>query len=188
MRPVPYKSQELAEPQELVSAIRARRGGVLLNLDLMLLHSVPLADGWNGFMRRIRNELTVPPKLRELAICVVAVLNRAAYEFHHHAPEWRKAGGRDEQIEALDKVMSAATRADALRVIETAAGAVFDADERAVFRLAVEMTRDVEVSDATFADVKAALQDNQQAVELVAVIAAYNMVSRFLVALKIDME
>ena len=46
MRPVPYKSPELAEAQDLVSAIRARRGGVLLNLDLMLLHSVPLADGW----------------------------------------------------------------------------------------------------------------------------------------------
>jgi alkylhydroperoxidase family enzyme len=178
----------LAEPQDLVSAIRARRGGVLLNLDLMLLHSVPLADGWNGFMRRIRTELTVPPKLRELAICLVAALNRAAYEFHHHAPEWRKAGARQEQIEALDQVLTAPTRADALRAVERVNLAGFDAEEQAVFRLALEMTRDVEVSDATFAAVKDALHDNQQAVELVAIIAAYNMVSRFLVALKVDME
>jgi alkylhydroperoxidase family enzyme len=52
----------------------------------------------------------------------------------------------------------------------------------------MEMTRDVEVSDATFAAVKTAVPDNQQTVELVAIIAAYNMVSRFLVALKIDVE
>jgi alkylhydroperoxidase family enzyme len=177
MRPVPYKSEQSAEPKELVSAIRARRGGVLLNLDLMLLHSVPLADGWNGFMRRIRNELTVPPKLRELAICVVAVLNRADYEFHHHVPELIKAGASSAQAEALRSLANSDEVPDA-----------FDSTERAVIQLAVEMTRDIEVSDVTFAAVKAALEDNQQTVELVAIIAAYNMVSRFLVALKIDME
>lgn len=177
MRPVPYKPADLAEPKDLVSSIRARRGGVLLNLDLMLLHSVPLADGWNGFMRRIRNELTVSPKLRELAICVVAVLNRADYEFHHHVSVWLEAGGTAAQAEALRSLASGDN-----------IPAMFDDTERAVIDLAVQMTRHVEVSDATFAAVKAALQDNQQTVELVAIIAAYNMVSRFLVALKVDME
>jgi len=50
------------------------------------------------------------------------------------------------------------------------------------------MTRDVQVSDSTFAAVKAALADAQQVVELVGVIAAYNMVSRFLVALGVTPE
>jgi len=177
VRPVPYKSADLTEPKDLVSSIRARRGGVLLNLDLMLLHSVPLADGWNGFLRRIRNELTVSPKLRELAICVVAVLNRAEYEFHHHLPELLKAGASPAQADALRTL----TGADNIP-------ALFDSTERAVISLAAEMTREVEVRDATFAAVKAALQDNQQTVELVAIIAAYNMVSRFLVALKVEME
>jgi alkylhydroperoxidase family enzyme len=177
MRPVPYKPVDLSEPKELVASIRARRGGVLLNLDRMLLHSIPLADGWNGFLRRIRNELTVEPKLRELAICVVAVWNRAEYEFHHHAPELLKAGASPAQVEAL-------------RTLETAENlaALFDPTELAVIQLATEMTRDIQVSDATFAAVSTALQDNQQTVELVAIIAAYNMVSRFLVALKVELE
>jgi alkylhydroperoxidase family enzyme len=44
------------------------------------------------------------------------------------------------------------------------------------------------VSDATFERVRSGLKDDQQTVELVAVIATYNMVSRFLVALGVDAE
>jgi hypothetical protein len=80
MPTVPYRPKNLAEPRELVAAIRARRSGTLLNLDRMLLHSPPLAQGWNGYLRTVRTELTVSPKLRELAICVVALLNHADYE------------------------------------------------------------------------------------------------------------
>ena len=43
------------------------------------------------------------------------------------------------------------------------------------------MTRSVQVADDTFGKVRAHL-DERQTVELVAVVAAYNMVSRFLVA------
>jgi hypothetical protein len=42
---LPYCPPDLAEPHELVSAIRARRAGTLLNLDRMLLHSPPFAAG-----------------------------------------------------------------------------------------------------------------------------------------------
>ena len=49
------------------------------------------------------------------------------------------------------------------------------------------MTRKVRVDDATFAAVRESLGE-QQTVELVGVIAAYNMVSRFLVALGVDPE
>ena len=60
---------------------------------------------------------------------------------------------------------------------------LFDEAERAVLQLTLEMTRDVAVSDATFARASNTLGGTQQVVELVATIAAYNMVSRFLVAL-----
>jgi len=50
------------------------------------------------------------------------------------------------------------------------------------------MTRGVRVSDATFRDARAELGSDQRMVELVAVIASYNMVSRFLVALGVDIE
>ena len=62
MAAIPYQPQDLAEPRDLVAAIRARRGGRLLNLDRMLLHSPPLARGWNGYMGAVRTELAVSPK------------------------------------------------------------------------------------------------------------------------------
>ena len=177
MSVIPYQPQDLAEPRELVAAIRARRGGTLLNLDRMLLHSPPLAQGWSGYLRAVRTELAVSQKLRELAICAVARLNHADYEYHHHAPEFLRAGGTAAQLGALGNVGD--PKYD-LRA--------FDAAERAVLALTVEMTRNVTVSAATMASVRAAVDDDRQVVEIVAVIATYNMVSRFLVALGVEQE
>jgi hypothetical protein len=50
------------------------------------------------------------------------------------------------------------------------------------------MTRSVEVGDDAFAAARAALGDDRQLVELVGTIAAYNMVSRVIVALGIAPE
>lgn len=46
------------------------------------------------------------------------------------------------------------------------------------------MTRDIEVPDALFAPLRSRYND-QELVELAATVAAYNMVSRFLVALRV---
>ncbi len=51
-----------------------------------------------------------------------------------------------------------------------------------------EMTRNVQVSDSTFERVQSALSDTRHVVELAGVIATYNMVSRFLIALQVDLE
>jgi alkylhydroperoxidase family enzyme len=173
---IPYVARDLQQPEDLVAAIRARRGGELLNLDRMLLHSPPLAAGWNAFLRAVRNELLLDARLRELAMCAVAALNGADYEFRHHAPVFVKAGGTAAQVEAL-------------RDPHRAAGdeALFDATSRAALRLTIEMTRAVRVSDSTFTLVRTHL-DERCTVELVGVIAAYNMVSRFLVALGVEPE
>jgi AhpD family alkylhydroperoxidase len=173
----PFRESANAPESELVTRIRARRGGKLLNLDRMLLNSPPLAAGWNAHLGAVRTELSLSPKLRELAICAVAVLNGADYELEHHAPQLLCAGGSAKQIEALQGL-----------ALERELPAVFDNVERAVLRLSVEMTRDIRVSDATFDNVRAELSDERQVVELVGVIATYNMVSRFLVALEIDVE
>ena len=173
---ISYITDEAAGDEPLVAAIRRRRGGRLLNLDRMLLYSPPFARGWNAFLGAVRNELGLAAKLRELAMCVVAVLNGADYEFIHHAPEFVKAGGTNAQVEAL--------RGIADELMDTR---LFNAVERATVALTVEMTRRVKVDDATFTALRAHLPD-AQIVELVGVIAAYNMVSRFLVALGVEAE
>ncbi|MEO8305808.1 MAG: carboxymuconolactone decarboxylase family protein [Betaproteobacteria bacterium] len=177
MRAIPYVPLDIDEPRELVAAIRARRGGTLLNLDRMLLHSPPLAAGWNTLLRAVRTELAVPPKLRELAMCAVAVLNHAEYEFHHHAPLFLGAGGTTSQLDALRSVCDTGTESPA-----------FDKAERTVLMLAIEMTRTVQLGPTTLAAARDALADDGQLVEIVGVIAAYNMVSRVIVALEIEPE
>jgi alkylhydroperoxidase family enzyme len=174
---MPQVPDEQLGPMDVVEAIRKRRGGTLLNLDRMLLNSPAYAVGWNTFLGAVRNALSLEPKLRELAICAVAVLNRADYELLQHAPEWLAAGGTQAQLEALRNWDAAL--ADTL---------LFSATERAVLQLTLEMTRNVQVSDACFARVQQALGSAQQQVELVGVIAAYNMVSRFLEALRVAPE
>lgn len=171
---IPYQPSDLAEPKAIVDAMRERRGGALLNLDRMLLHSPALARGWNAFLNDVRNNLELRPRLRELAMCQVALLNGAHYEFHHHAPEFLKAGGTQLQLDALRDPASAS--------------AAFDAGERAIIALIRAITVDVKVSDAVFDAARTALKSDQLTVELVGVVATYNMVSRFLVALNIGQE
>ena len=89
---IPFVPADIAEPAEVVAAIRARRGGELLTLDRMLLHSPALAAGWNTFLGAVRESLVVDRRLRELAMCTVAVLNGAEYEYTQHAPLYIAAG------------------------------------------------------------------------------------------------
>jgi alkylhydroperoxidase family enzyme len=177
MPKLPYVPADLAEPRAIVDAVRARRGGHLLNIDRMLLHSPQVAAGWNVLLGTVRRDLALSPKLRELAMCGVAALNRAEYEWIHHAPEWLAAGATPAQVEALrdpDAALRDTTN--------------FDAQERAAIALTIEMTRSVTVSPATFEALRASLPDDRQAFELVVTIAAYNMVSRILVALDVEPE
>jgi alkylhydroperoxidase family enzyme len=169
---VPFVAEDIAEPKEIVDAVRKRRGGTLLALDRLLLHSPALTAGWSTYLGAVRTQLSLAAKPRELAICAVAALNGAQYEYVAHVPPLIKAGGTQAQADALRDAASAAVNAS-----------IFDEGERAVLQLTLEMTRDVAVSDATFARASNALGSAQQVVELVATIAAYNMVSRFLVAL-----
>ena len=174
---IPYQPFDIQAPKELVSAIRERRGGILLNLDRMLLHSPAFASGWNNFLGAVRNSLSLPGTVRELSICTVAILNSAEYEFIQHAPEFIKAGGRQDQLDALQKIQD-----------EEPDSAFFSPREIAVIHLSIEMTRNVKVESTIMDAAKNALDNYQQLMELVGVIATYNMVSRYLVAMGIEPE
>ena len=175
---IPYKpDDDQAGPKELVDAIRARRdGGKLLNLDRMLLHSPGFAKAWNGMFGAIRGQLTVPAKLREIAIMAIGSLNQADYEWAQHEKEFLKAGGTEAQLAALKNVSTAMRNPK-----------LFDEAERATLALTDEMTRSVKVADATIRRIRKVLPDDQ-VVELIGTIAGYNMVSRFVVATGVEVE
>jgi len=170
---LPLLTDAQAGPADVVAAIRQRRGGALLDLDRLLLHSPAFAEGWNQFMGRVRHDLTIPALIRELAMCGVAALNGADFEMHHHAPLYLAAGATEAQMAALHRLGAEPG---------LAADPVFDPTQQAVLALVVEMTRQVRVDDTTFARARAALGSDQAMFEVIGVIAAYNMVSRILVA------
>jgi len=171
---IPYAATDDPRIADLVAAIKARRkGGRLINLDRMLLHSPPYAQGWNTLLGEVRRHLELDPRLRELAICAVARVTGAKYEWVQHAPEFLAAGGTQAELDRLDDVERAAR------------DQTFDASSRAALQLALEMTRSVAVADATLEAARRALGE-RGLVELAGTIATYNMVARFLVALGID--
>jgi alkylhydroperoxidase family enzyme len=172
MARIPYPDASRYERELLAESIKRERGGKLLNLYRMLLHSPPLAEGWLAFFTAVRQGAELPGRYRELAILRIAVLNGAEYEFNAHTPFALKEGIAQAVIDDL--------RADRL-------SAALDAADRAVVAYADSMTRDVHVPDDVFARVRAHLTE-RYVVELTATIAAYNCVSRFLEALRIDPE
>jgi AhpD family alkylhydroperoxidase len=148
--------------------ILAERGRISV-LYQALLNSPPIAAGWEQMLTAVRNRSSLDAGLRELAILRVAVLNRAAFEFDAHVPHAQRAGVSDAAI--------AATR-------EPALSEVFTPLQRLVLELTDRMTGEVDVPDALMQRVQSHF-DAKGTVDLVATIAAYNMVSRFLVALHI---
>ncbi|OAA68159.1 4-carboxymuconolactone decarboxylase family protein [Niveomyces insectorum RCEF 264] len=113
-----------------------------------------------------------------LAICRVAVVNRAWYEWGAHAPLATAAGV---PAAGLDVVK----RTDVLSLSDDSSSSNgLSAVQWAVIVYTEEMTRNVEVADATFARLREFLNE-RQIVELTMVVASYNCVSRFLVALNV---
>jgi alkylhydroperoxidase family enzyme len=177
MRIPDWTPERKPQPQDLVQAILERRGGELLNLDRALLWSEPLARGWNTYLKNVRTGLGASRKLRELGICTVALITGAHYEYHHHAPDYLAAGGTQAELDALQAfVKSGAAQPQGL-----------SGDNALVARYAAQMTRDVKVDDALFAQLKERF-DTGELVEITAAIATYNMVARFLVALGVSPE
>jgi alkylhydroperoxidase family enzyme len=184
MRIPDWNQQAHPQPLELVNAIKARRGGELINLDKALLWSEPLARGWNVYLKAVRTELPTSRKLRELGICTVALLTGAAYEYHHHAPDFLAAGGTQAELDTLAVFVAPFLQRNKPVAQQNIAQAAI---ETVVMQYAGEMTVNVKISDTTFA----ALQkhfDTTQIVELTSAIATYNMVARFLVALGVSPE
>ncbi len=156
----------------LALRLQQRRGGRLLNLDKQLLHSPSVADGWNAYMGAIRGGTVLDGRLRELVILLVAVLNRAPYEFAQHAPVARAEGMPQAQIDALAHWHEST---------------LFDGRERDLLAYAEAMTLTVQVAAPLFDAVRRHFS-HRELVELTATVASYNMVSRFLEALQIEIE
>ena len=128
----------------------------------------------NSFLGAIRTKTTLSTSVRETAICRVAVLNKAWFEWEHHAPLLRACPEIKE--EHIEVVLNAPPH--------EASTTVLDERHSAVLAYSDAMTLDVNVKDDVFERLKKSFSD-REVVEITSTIAAYNCVSRFLVALDV---
>lgn len=162
---VPGSKPELAEIEKKIIEERGR----ISPLYQTLLNAPEIAQGWEVLLTAIRNRNSLSPAIREMIILRVAILNRADYEFDAHEPHALKAGVSPEKIAAIREVKLPP---------------IFTEQEMLILNLTDVMTKDIQVPDELFDKVKPHFNDTQK-LELVATIAAYNMVSRLLNALHV---
>jgi len=161
------------ELAELIGKIKGARGGRLINIYRLMLHSPALANAWFDLNQAVRYGTQIDGRSRELAVIRVAILNNVEYVVRAHGPAYAlKEGLTPEQVEAVG---------------DWKASSLFDAQQRALLAYTDAMTRDIDVPDDVFAEIGNHFTE-RQIVELTMLISAYNMLTRFLKALKVDPE
>ena len=138
-----------------------------------MLHSPALANAWFDLNQAVRYGTEIDGQCRELAVIRVAILNNVEYVVRAHGPAYAlKEGLTSAQVEAL---------------VDWSASNLFSAQQRALLAYVDAMTCDIDVPDALFAEVHKHFSE-RQTVELTMLIGAYNMLTRFLKALRVDPE
>ncbi|KAI5242198.1 hypothetical protein E4T43_04920 [Aureobasidium subglaciale] len=185
---IPYAPTEpAADASETTKAVyeritERRKPRPLLPLDLALLHNTAIADGWNSLLGAVRSKTSLNPGLMEMAVCRIAVLNKATFEWISHAPLALKGGL---PRASLDLVRTAGIYPPGGRSKTKEEQETFSDQEWAVLCYADQVTKNVEVDDEVF-DALRKFLDNTGIMEMTAAVATYNMVSRFLVAMNVS--
>ncbi len=148
-----------------------------LGEEIMKISSVGIGGPYNPLMRSpvlgqrlfdlfhyLRWETSVPTRLNELAIIIIARQWRSQVEWFAHAPLAAKAGLKAEIIAELKEGKRPSGMAE---------------DETVVYDFVTELTTTQKVSDETFARAKKVFND-QQIVDLTAVAGNYVMVAMML--------
>jgi 4-carboxymuconolactone decarboxylase len=167
------KENEHPELADSIAKIKGARGGRLINIYRLMLHSPALANVWFDLNQAVRYGTEIDGKSRELAVIRVAILNDVEYVQRAHGPAYAlKEGLTPEQVDA---------------VANWQPSKLFTEQQRALLAYTDAMTREIVVPDGVFADVRKHFTE-RQTVELTMLIGAYNMLTRFLKALKVDPE
>jgi len=158
MARVPFLTPDLPEPAASANVFRA------------LANSPQATAGMGNLGGRLLTRGSLDPRLRELAILRVGALLRCDYEFGQHVLIARGLGVTDDEIRAVrDGDLGA-----------------FAPAESAVLRFA-DAVEQCYVDDAAHASV-AGLLSAEQLVELTVLVGYYGAVSRFLLAMDVELD
>lgn len=169
MAQIPYVDPKAASPR-VAQALDALPP---LNIFKMLANADSSVIAYLRFAGILLTELELDPKLRELAILLVAARTGAEYEWIQHVGISKALGIDDEQISAVENGYLEA--------------GCLDPDAQVLLRFASEVLDGPRAEPETFA----ALSDRfppRQIVELLLVIGNYHMLARIMTALDIDLD
>ena len=156
-----------------IAKIKGARGGRLINVYRLMLHSPTLADAWFNFNQAVRYGTEIDGQCREIAVIRVAILNNVEYVKRAHGPSYAlKEGLTREQVSAI---------------ADWQPSKLFNDKQRALLAYTDAMTQQIEVADDLFGAIRKYFSE-RQTVELTMLIGTYNMFTRVLQALKIDPE
>jgi len=157
--------------QAIFAEVRAR--GIDVPALYRVMGNAPrMLRAWIDFAWPLRLDATTPRDLRELLILRGAQVGGVDYEWAHHVPMALAAGVPQAKIDAL----SGWAESD-----------LFDARERAVLRVAEEVTRGPGARPEALAAL-APHFDHAGVVELVLTASFYVCVSRFLMSMRLELE
>jgi alkylhydroperoxidase family enzyme len=161
------------ELEPLTARIKAARRGRVINVYKLLLHSPPLAESWFQHNNAVRWSTELDGRLREMVIIRIGFLTGVGYVVKQHVPKLALAEGLTlAECEALD---------------DWRPSTLFSERDCAVLAYTDAMTRDIQVPDTVFADVRGYFSE-RQIVELTVLIGTYAMHTRVFEALQIDPE
>src|SRR6185503_4049255 len=90
------------ELAESIAKIKGARGGRLINIYRLMLHSPALANAWFDLNQAVRYGTEIDGQSREIAVIRVAILNGVEYVQRAHGPAYAlKEGLTLEQVAAL---------------------------------------------------------------------------------------
>jgi alkylhydroperoxidase family enzyme len=152
--------------------VRAR-GVPVPNLYRVIGLAPPMLRAWLDFAWPLRQHAKTPRRIRELLILRGAQVSGARYEWVHHAAMALAAGLTQAQIDALAGWEHSA---------------LFSEQEKAVLRLADEVTRGPAASRACIDALRQHGFGDAEIVELTLTASFYVCVARFLQSMDVDLE
>ncbi|MDA1326341.1 MAG: carboxymuconolactone decarboxylase family protein [Proteobacteria bacterium] len=148
----------------------SRGGGTAKGPFALWLRTPELAAHANAFGSYLRHGTSVPQRLVELAVLIIARTYTAQYEWHAHAAH-------------ADKVGLAPDLVDAIRT--RSVPVIVEEDEKIVHAVTTELTAGRKLSDATYQQAVTILGE-QTVLDLVTIIGFYTMVAIVLVGFDVD--
>src|SRR4026208_106431 len=132
---------------DAISKIKGARGGRLINIYRLMLHSPALANAWFYLKQAVRYGTEIDGQSRELAVIRVAILNDVEYVQRAHGPAYAlKEGLTPEQVSVIANWHPSK---------------LCDARQRALLAYTDAMTREIGVPDAVFAEVENHFSERQ---------------------------